>query len=86
MPTNKVKSRKKRLSRGQTIGLTLIIAGVGIPSVFWGLVYWRDATKTYCSGECVTGWMAVVSTWLAFPTIALGLSILGISTAVRSKK
>ena len=86
MSTNKVKARKKRLSRGQTIGLKVIIAGVGIPSFFWGLAYWRDATKTYCSGECATGWMAVVSTWLAFPTIALGLAILGISTAAKSKK
>jgi hypothetical protein len=74
------------LNPGQVVGLSIIGISVAIPSVFWGITYWRDVTKTYCSGECLSGWMAVVSTMIAIPIIAIGVFILVISSALKSKK
>ncbi len=86
MSVQKKSSSKRRLSAGQVTGISLIGISIAIPGLFWGITYWRDITQTYCSGECATGWMAVISTMLAIPTIVLGTAILAISTAVKASK
>lgn len=86
MSTMRKPPSRKRLSGGQVVGISIIGISVVIPGLFWGITYWRDITKTYCSGECVTGWMAVVSTMIAVPSIALGIVVLAISTAVKSAR
>lgn len=77
--------KRRRFTGGQSCGLFLLAAAIAVPGLFWGITLWRDITKTYCSGECQTGWFAVISTFLAVPTFLIGLIIFGIASAIKSK-
>lgn len=77
---------KSTLNAGQKFGIFVMIAAVAIPAFWWAVVLWRDVTKSYCEGECASGWYAVIGTWLAVPTLMVGALIFGISAAVRNSK
>ena len=75
----------KKLNGGMITGIAVMALGILTPALFWGKLLWRDMTRTYCSGECIDGWIAVVSTFFAVPTLLAGAAIFGISLAVKNK-
>jgi hypothetical protein len=77
---------KAQLNAGQWVGLAIMAVAITVPAIFWGISYWRDITNTYCEGECPSGWVAVGSTLLAIPSLAIGAAILGIATALKNGK
>ena len=79
---NHIYTAKPKKNFGMIAGIVIMIAAFVLPTIFWGIAIWRDITGAYCSGECATGWYAVITTWLALPTLLLGAAIYGISVAV----
>lgn len=77
---------KPKRNAGMVIGIIIMLLAVGTPLLFWGITYWRDLTNTYCSGECATGWYAVISTFLALPSLIIGLLVYVVSFAARTRK
>lgn len=77
---------KKSSSPGQRFGAVLMIGSIVIPGFFWAITYLRDLTNTYCSGECVEGWYAVISTFFAIPSFFIGVLIYAISSARKASR
>lgn len=80
------KNNKTPLTLGQLFGAVLMIGSIVIPGFFWGITYLRDLTNTYCSGECVEGWYAVISTFFAIPSFFIGVLIYAISSARKASR
>jgi hypothetical protein len=81
-----MEQKNPNFTGGQKFGWFIIAAAILTPAFFWGVTYWRDLTNTYCSGECASGWYAVISTFLALPLVILGTIILAVATVRKHKK